>query len=598
MSVASHPTMERLDAVRATMRKHKLDAFIIPRADEYIGEYVPACNERLLWISGFTGSAGAVIVLKKSAAIFTDGRYTVQVRQQVDEKHFDFESLTDTPQIDWLVKKLTTGSKVGIDAKVHTLDWYQNAAKQLTKADIELVAVQQNPIDINWQSRPMAPTAPITLFSDKAAGQSSIEKRKIIAEKLVSESADVALITALDSICWLLNIRGTDIPCLPVVLSTALIDNHGQVKLFVDLNKLPDNIEKHVGKGVTFYAETELKHHLEQLSAKHLLADPKTANAWSQLTAQQAGAQLIACDDPIALIKAQKNNAELSGMRNCHVRDGVAVSKFLAWLDTEVKQHNLHDEAVLADKLESFRKQDPSYQQPSFDTISAVGGNAAMCHYNHNNGKPAVMPMDSLYLVDSGAQYPDGTTDITRTIAIGKVTAEHKQMFTLVLKGHIAIDKARFPKGTTGQQLDALARQFLWQHGYDYDHGTGHGLGHNLNVHEGPQRIGKNQNSVPLLEGMILSNEPGYYRADEFGIRIENVVAVAPCRNLFQQEREMLKFEVLTMAPIDLRLVDITLMTEAEIYWLNQYHKLVFATISPFLTDDDLKWLTQATEQL
>ncbi|MBM7072374.1 aminopeptidase P family protein [Shewanella sp. 202IG2-18] len=589
---------ERLYAVRTEMRNQSIDAFIVPRADEYLGEYVPAHNERLLWTTGFTGSAGAAIILKRTAAIFTDGRYTVQVRQQVDAEHFDFESLTDTPQVQWLIQNLKAGSKVGVDAKLHTYQWFKSAELELAKANIELVSVAKNPIDACWQSRPVKPTDAIHIFANEKAGKTSQEKRTLIAEKITEHHADVALITALDSICWLLNIRGNDVPRLPVVLSTLLIDAEGKVKLFVDLNKLPDNIEAHVGKGVTFYAETELQNHLALLEGKKLLADPNTANAWTQLTAEKNSAQLVAADDPIAIIKAQKNESELSGMKACHIRDGVAVSKFLAWLDKEVHLGNLFDEGQLADKLESFRKLDPLYQQPSFDTISAVGGNAAMCHYNHMNGKPAVMPMNSIYLVDSGAQYLDGTTDITRTVAIGKVTAEQKQMFTLVLKGHIALDKARFPKGTSGQQLDTLARQYLWQYGFDFDHGTGHGVGHYLNVHEGPQRVASKGNAVPLLEGMVISNEPGYYRANEFGIRIENLIYVTQCTKLFQPEREMLRFEALTMAPIDHHLLDKSLMTEAEIRWLNSYHTTVLDNLSSHLNDEDLAWLKRATEAI
>ena len=589
---------ERLHAVRTEMRNQAIDAFIVPRADEYLGEYVPAHNERLLWATGFTGSAGAAIILKRTAAIFTDGRYTVQVRQQVDEAHFDFESLAHTPQVNWLVKNLKSGSRVGVDAKLHTFNWYKNAEQALAKANIELVSVDKNPVDVNWQSRPVRPTDAIQIFGDEKAGLTSQEKRILIASQLNEQHADVALITALDSICWLLNIRGNDVPRLPVVLSTLLLDNDGKAKLFVDLNKLPDNLEAHVGKGVTFYSETELKLHLTRLEGKKLLADPNTSNAWTQLLSEKSGAQLIAADDPIALIKAQKNESELDGMKACHIRDGLAVSKFLAWLDKEVHAGNLYDEGQLADKLESFRKLDPLYQQPSFDTISAVGGNAAMCHYNHMNGQPTVMPMNSVYLVDSGAQYLDGTTDITRTIAIGKVTAEQKQMFTLVLKGHISLDKARFPKGTSGQQLDTLARQFLWQYGFDFDHGTGHGVGHYLNVHEGPQRIASKGNAVPLLEGMVISNEPGYYRANEFGIRIENLIYVTKCNKLFQPEREMLKFEALTMAPIDHHLLDVSLMTDAEIRWLNQYHALVFDNLSQHMKGDDLNWLKRATEAI
>ncbi|MGL4833735.1 MAG: aminopeptidase family protein P, partial [Shewanella sp.] len=368
--------------------------------------------------------------------------------------------------------------------------------------------------------------------------------------------------------------------------------------LFTDLAKLPSGIEAHVGEGVSFNTEASLADTLASMQGLKLLADPHSANAWAQTLARDAGAILVAAIDPVALPKAQKNPAELAGMRACHIRDGVAVSRFLAWLDNEVAAQRLHDEATLADKLESFRCEDPRYQEPSFDTISATGANAAMCHYNHNNGTPAVMTMDSIYLVDSGAQYLDGTTDVTRTIAIGNVTDEHKKMVTLVLKGHIALDQARFPKGTTGQQLDAFARQYLWQEGFDYDHGTGHGVGHFLSVHEGPQRIGKNVNAIALMPGMVLSNEPGYYRAGEFGIRLENLVVVQPCQALQGAEREIYEFDALTLIPMDTRLIDKQLLTTAEIAWLNRYHAKVFDTLAPLMSEAELAWLTQATRPL
>ncbi|GGI70098.1 aminopeptidase P family protein [Shewanella gelidii] len=589
---------ERLQAVRHEMQRQNVDAFIIPRADEYLGEYVPAHNERLLWISEFTGSAGMVIVLKDGAAIFVDGRYTVQVRQQVDGQLFEYLSLVDTPQIAWLIEKLGTGTKVGYDSRLHTLAWQQHASKRLTAAGIELTALEQNPVDLSWQNRPQAPTASAMLFDESLAGQSSFDKRHAVARSVADLGADVALVTALDSICWLLNIRGQDVPCLPVILGTALLHANGDLEFFTNLDKLPADIHAHVGTGVTFANEEELTAALTALKGKSLLADPATANAWSQLLAQSAGASLIAAADPVALPKAQKNQAELTGMKACHIRDGVAVTRFLAWLDQEVEANRLYDEAELAEKLESFRKLDSKYQQPSFDTISATGANAAMCHYNHNNGIPAKMQRNSLYLVDSGAQYIDGTTDVTRTIAIGNVTAEHRKMVTLVLKGHIAVDQAKFPKGTTGQQLDAFARQYLWQYGYDYDHGTGHGVGHFLSVHEGPQRIAKNSNDVPLLPGMVVSNEPGYYRADEFGIRLENLISVKPCLELAGIEREMLMFESMTLIPMDTRLIEKSLLTQQEVDWLNQYHAEVLLQLSPFMDASELIWLKQATAAL
>ena len=594
----SHSIASRLGAIRSELTAANLDAFIIPRADEYLGEYVPEHNERLYWATHFTGSAGMAIVLKDKAAIFTDGRYTVQVRLQVDAALFSYESLTDTPQIEWLCDALPAGSRVGFDARLHTLAWFENAKAILDKAQIELVSVAQNPIDLHWQHRPAPSSAPITLFSNESAGKTSLQKRTEIGALVKKAGADVALIAALDSFCWLLNIRGNDIPRLPVVLGCALLYANGDMVLYTDLAKLPKGIEAHVGKGVSFKDEATLADALASLQGVKLLADPHSANAWAQNIAREAGAQLIAGIDPVALPKAQKNSAELAGIRACHIRDGVAVTRFLAWLDAEVASNHLHNEATLADKLESFRLQDEHYREPSFDTISAAGANAAMCHYNHNNGTPAMMTMNSLYLVDSGAQYIDGTTDVTRTIAIGNVTDEHKKMVTLVLKGHIALDQARFPKGTSGQQLDAFARQHLWQYGFDYDHGTGHGVGHFLSVHEGPQRIGKNVNGIALLPGMVLSNEPGYYRADNFGIRLENLVVVQHCEALKGAEREMYEFDALTMIPMDKRLIDKHMLTQGEISWFNAYHQQVYDTLAPLMSGDELAWLTQATRAI
>jgi len=587
---------KRLSVIRQQLEVNQIDAFIIPRADEYLGEYVPARNERLQWATGFTGSAGMAIVLKDSAAIFTDGRYTVQVRQQVDGNLFEYLSLYDDPQIEWLIDTLPAGSTVGIDSRLHTLTWYQRTKAQFDKAQINLVEVSQNPIDVSWVDRPALSSSTLTLFSHQAAGRNSLEKRQQIGRLVKKQGADIALIAALDSFCWLLNIRGNDVPRLPVILGCGLLSANGDMTLFTDLSKVPQGIEEHVGAGVIFKDESELATELSQMNGVKLLADPHSANAYSQLLAQRGGAILIvAGTDPVALPKAQKNNAELTGMRTSHIRDGAAVSQFLAWLDGQVEQNIMHDEAQLADKLESFRLQDPLYREPSFDTISATGANAAMCHYNHKNGTPSTMTMNSIYLVDSGAQYLDGTTDVTRTIAIGKVTDEQKKMVTLVLKGHIAIDSARFPKGTSGQQLDAFARQYLWQHGFDYDHGTGHGVGHFLSVHEGPQRIGKNLNAVALLPGMVLSNEPGYYRADNFGIRIENLVTVQACQALAGAEREMYEFDVLTMIPMDARLIDASLLTEFELNWFNQYQQKVRQTLTPLMQGDELAWLNKVT---
>ncbi|GLP95545.1 aminopeptidase P family protein [Paraferrimonas sedimenticola] len=588
----------RLAAIRELMAKQQLDAFVIPRADEYLGEYVPEHNERLLWATDFTGSAGHAVILADSAAIFVDGRYTVQVQSQVDGELFGYQSLTDDPLGAWLIDNMSRGQTVGVDARVHTLADFQSLQLELEKAGLQLSAVEQNPVDSAWNDRPAAPSQPIFCFDDASAGASSLQKRQQIGELVAKAQADVALISALDSIAWLTNLRSHNIPRLPALLGSALLHANGDMQVFLDVELIEAAAVEHVGKGVSFHPESDFAAALDGLKDVKLLADPNSSNAWGQLRAQSAGASLIAGADPVALVKAQKNPVELNGLRQAHRRDGVAVTRFLAWLDSEVAAGRLYDEGQLSDKLAEFRAPMDKYQEPSFDTISAAGANAAMCHYNHNNGTPAMLPMNSLYLVDSGGQYLDGTTDVTRTIAIGDITDEQRERATLVLKGHIALDQAKFPKGTSGQQLDALARLPLWQQGLDYDHGTGHGVGHFLSVHEGPQRIAKNANGVPLLEGMVLSNEPGYYQADGYGIRLENLVAVRRCEALAHSERHMLEFEALTLIPFDLRIFDAELLTRAERDWLNDYHQLVYQALSPELTGSDLAWLKQATRAL
>ncbi|UTA49083.1 aminopeptidase P family protein [Simiduia sp. 21SJ11W-1] len=587
----------RLTAVRAHMASAGVAAYIQPRADEYLGEYVPACNERLLWLSGYTGSAGFVVVLADSAGIFVDGRYTIQVRSQAPAECYSYHSMSDS-LAEWLAERLPAGAKIGYDPRLHTLAWAQTTEKALKPARLTLAPLATNPVDASWADRPAAPATPLRLFPHSSAGATSTEKRKRVGGLITKAGADVALITACDSIAWLLNIRGDDIPYLPVVLGTALLYADGQMTFFVDPAKRIDSLAEHVGEGVRFEPETALEGALAKLGGQRLLADPAESNAWCQQQAQQAGAELIAGMDPVALPKAAKNAAELEGIRQAHLRDGAAVCRFLAWLDREVAAGRFYDEGQLADKLLWFRQQLPEFLDLSFDTISAAGGNAAMCHYNHMNGTPAMLPNNSIYLVDSGAQYPDGTTDITRTVAIGQVTDDMRRMVTLVLKGHIALDQARFPKGTSGHQLDVLARQYLWAAGFDFDHGTGHGVGHYLSVHEGPQRISKGPNAVALLPGMVCSNEPGYYRDHAFGIRLENLVAVRPCEALAGAEREIYEFEALTLVPMDTRLMDTSLMSRAEIDWVNRYHRRVFDAMAPQLEGEDLHWLTQATQPI
>ncbi len=585
---------KRLHIIRKWLTDNALDAFIIPHEDEFLGEYIPAHNKRLHWATGFTGSAGVAIITNQTAAIFIDGRYTVQAKKQVSTELFQQLHLIENPPLDWLSKELNT-VKLALDPRLHSVTWLETARQKYPT--IEFVYVDTNPIDVNWHDRPTPFLSQARLMDLSLVGQSSVEKREKISHILRNIQVDMALISQLDSICWLLNIRGQDVTHLPVLLSSAIIDNQGKVAFFIDSSRLPNEFLQHVGEGVEVFAPNAFSAFLAQQKNKKILVDPNSSNVWtSQLLAQQ-GLHINHGDNPCALLKAAKNPTEIQGMKACHIRDGVAVTRFLAWIDKEVSEARLHYEDTLANKLYEFRKEDKKLVDLSFSTISAAAENAAMCHYRHQDQeKPSQLKPNNLYLVDSGGQYLDGTTDITRTIAIGEASKQMKRTFTLVLKGHIALASAYFPKGTTGSQLDAFARQYLWSEGYDYDHGTGHGVGHFLNVHEGPQRISKVANNVALLPGMVLSNEPGYYRADHFGIRIENleVVTEKPTNG----DMPMLGFESLTRAPIDTRLIDKSLLTPTEIKWLNDYHQKVWQALHSFLNDEDKSWLLKATAPL
>lgn len=586
-------TQSRVNAIREWLAQHNIDALLVPHEDEYLGEYVPAHNERLHWLTGFTGSAGAAVITKDKAAIFVDGRYTVQVTKQVPADLFEYRHLIEEPALDWIKDHLANGASVAIDPRMHNSAWLDMAQAKLTGA-LELKILDSNPIDELWHDRPAPVVSDVRLMATEAVGQSSESKRQEIAELVKKAGADSAVITALDSICWLLNVRGLDVSRLPVLLSHAILHSDSSVEYFLDPARLPAEFDAHVGSGVTVHHPEALQARLETLTGKNVLVDPATSNAWFKLVLQNAGASVVSKTDPCLMPKAAKNEVEIAGMKACHIRDGVAMSKFLSWLDAEVVAGNLHDEATLADKLEAFRSEDPTLMDLSFDTISAAGGNAAMCHYNHENQpEPGKLELNTLYLVDSGGQYLDGTTDITRTIAIGQPSQEMIKQFTLALKGHIGVARARFPKGTRGYQIDTLARQHLWAEGYDYDHGTGHGVGHFLSVHEGPASISKKQIDVPLTEGMVLSNEPGYYRADAFGIRIENLelVVETPTNGDFP----VLSFESLTRCPIDKRNINVDMLTRPELAWLNDYHQKVWDEISPLVEGDVKEWLRQAT---
>ena len=585
-----------LDKVRNWLKDNQLDIIIVPHDDEYLSEYIPPENERLAWVSGFSGSAGTAIISNDIAAIFVDGRYTVQVKQQVDTNIYTIYHLASHPIMKWLKENIKKGTRVGYDPRLHRVNWVSMIARTL-KDQVKLIPIKHNPIDLYWEKRP-APSADQAILLDlNYSGLSSEIKRKKMGSIITENKCDGAFLTQLDSIAWLLNIRGNDVPCNPVLLSHALIHSNGSIDLFINESKIPDGFYEHVGKNVTVLPADKIKSTLSNFSGKRIQLDYKSSNAWSRDIIIEAGAQVIDKNDPCTLPKACKNDTEVQGMKNCHIRDGVAVCTFLSWLDSEVANGNLLDEGTLSDKLDSLRSNLDLFKGISFGTISAASKNAAMCHYSHKNQEfPGRLEMDSIYLVDSGGQYLDGTTDITRTVAIGKPNKYIKKMFTLVLKGHVALGASQFPEGIAGQHLDTFARQYLWRHGYDFDHGTGHGVGSYLNVHEGPHGIGKGANNVPLQPGMVVSNEPGYYEENSFGIRCENLILVKVIDNI--NEKQLLGFENLTVVPFDIRLMDIDMLVESERMWINNYHQEVWKKVSPHVNEDVRKWLQDSTRSI
>jgi len=590
------PVAERLARLRAVLTQRGLDGFLVPRADEHQGEYVPASAERLAWISGFTGSAGFAIVLKDKAAIFVDGRYTIQVKEQVDPALFEIRHLIDQPPEAWIAANLPEGGKLGFDPRLFTQDGAARFREAAQRAKGVLTAAEDNPLDAVWAGRPAAPIAPVWPQDLRHAGRASADKRQDLAARLAADGFTAAVLSAPDSICWLLNIRGGDVPRTPFALSFALLHKTGHVDLFIDPRKLTDAARAHLGNAVSVHTPDAFGDALDKLGAigGKVLADQATASVWICERLQKAGAALTVGEDPCALPKACKNATEIEGARAAHRRDGVAVVRFLAWFAAEAPKGAL-TEIAAADQLARFRRQSDLLRDFSFETIAGAGPNGAICHYRVTPESNRRIAPDSLFLIDSGGQYPDGTTDITRTLAVGTPSAEMRDRFTRVLKGHIALATIRFPKGTTtGSHLDVLARRPLWDIGLDYDHGTGHGVGSYLSVHEGPQRIAKALNRVPLAVGMILSNEPGYYKEGAFGIRIENLVAVVPD----PEYPGMLGFETLTLAPIDRTLIDPALLSDTERNWINAYHARVRESLTPLLDAADGQWLAAATQPL
>ncbi|WP_259780674.1 aminopeptidase P family protein [Aestuariispira ectoiniformans] len=588
---------ERLVALRAHMKSQNVDAFLVPRTDEYQGEYVSERADRLLWLTGFSGSAGLAIIGLEKAAIFVDGRYVLQVRNQTDAALFDYRHITQEPATDWIKETFGKGDRIAYDPWLHTPRAVENLRQAVEAIGADLVAVDHNLIDAVWDDQPEAPVSVVHAHDIDYAGETAQSKRERLAETLKGDGVDAAVITASDSVAWLLNIRGTDVRNCPLPLSFAILHNDGGVELFIDKRKMAPGLEKHLGNAVSVQDQGQFASVLEGLSGKTVLADPTCTASFVFERLAAGGAKVVKGDDPCSMPRACKNEVELDGSRAAHKRDGAAVCKFLAWLDEEAPKGNLAELDIVA-KLHEFREEDASLRDNSFDTIAGSGPNGAIMHYRVTEKTNRPLDMDSLLLVDSGAQYPDGTTDITRTMPVGTASDEMKERFTLVLKGHIAIACARWPEGVSGQRLDALARAPLWQRGLDFDHGTGHGVGSYLNVHEGPQRIGPAGSAVPLKPGMILSNEPGYYKPEEYGIRIENLVIVRDLGEGEEPGKRLFGFETITLAPIDRRLIDPSLMTGQELDWLNTYHARVHDEIGPLVDDKTRQWLEAVTRPI
>ena len=591
-------TPGRLAALRAELKRLDLAGFIVPRADRHQGEYVPAAEARLAWLTGFTGSAGTAIVLSDRAAIFVDGRYTLQVRDQVDTSSFAVEHLVENPPDKWLEANLGAGARLGFDPWLHTADDAERLAKACTAAGAALVPVQHNLIDAIWSDRPAPPLGPVTVREPRLAGETAADKLVRVQSEIAQLKADALIVSDPHNIAWTFNIRGGDVEHTPLPLAFARVPREGRASIFIDARKLSNEARDHLEGLADVREPAAFTEALQALGAAKATVRVDSATGADAITRAiaAAGGNVMRGADPITLMKAVKNAAEIDGTRAAHLRDGAAVANFLAWFDREAPSGKLTEiDAVAA--LETFRRDTGLLKEVSFPTISGAGPNGAIVHYRVTRATNRKISPGELFLVDSGAQYQDGTTDITRTVAVGTPSAEMRDRFTRVLKGHIAIARAVFPDGTTGAQLDSFARQYLWSAGLDFDHGTGHGVGSYLSVHEGPASISKRGTAVGLKRGMILSNEPGYYKTGAFGIRIENLVLVTAAE-VEGAEKPVNAFETLTLAPIDRRLIAPELMTADEIAWLDAYHARVARELVLRVSGETRGWLEAATRPL
>ncbi|WP_236571525.1 aminopeptidase P family protein [Rhodovarius lipocyclicus] len=583
---------DRLAALRAEIAAQGVDGFLIPRADEYLGEYVPPSGERLSWLTGFTGSAGLAVVLKDKAAIFTDGRYTTQVRQQVDGRLYEYRHLIEEPAPDWLAAT-APGARIGYDPWLHT----EAAIARYT--GVTMVPLARNPVDAVWKDRPAPPVAQARVHGPEYAGKDSATKRAEAAAELQKAGEAAAVLADPHSLAWLLNIRGGDLSHTPLALGFALLGADGGVQLFMDPAKIGPEVRAHLGNAVSVSSREALPAALKALAGRKVRLDPDLTPAWFARTLRDAGAALTVGEDPCRLPRACKNAVEQQGARNAHERDAVAMARFLAWFAREAPKGGL-TEVSAAEQLLAFRREVPLFQAESFPAISGAGENGAVVHYRATAESDRPIKPDECYLIDSGAQYLDGTTDITRTLFTGPGPAPQglRERYTRVLQGHIALAVARFPRGVAGPHLDALARRPLWEAGLDYDHGTGHGVGSFLSVHEGPVAFSRAAKIVPLAPGMILSDEPGYYLPGAYGIRIENLLLVREAAPQPDQAKPFLEFETITLAPYARALIEPALLTPAERAWIDAYHARVLAALAGALDDGTQAWLMEACRAL
>ncbi|AQS41991.1 MAG: X-Pro aminopeptidase [Candidatus Tokpelaia hoelldobleri] len=591
----------RVEKLRGALARLGLDGFLVPRADEHQGEYVPPHAQRLGWLTGFTGSAGVALVLRDKALIFVDGRYTLQVRKQTDAAVFSYENLVATPPATWLEQN-GGGLKIGFDPWLHTIDGARRLREALQKVGGELVSLAENPLDAVWDDQPQPPLGRVTLQPQQLAGKPAGEKLAEMQQDIARLGAVATVLTDPSSIAWCFNIRGSDVANTPLPLSFAVIPAAGRAELFIDGRKLGAEEKAALGELCETAPPAALQERLHAMAqgGKAVLLDPGLAAQRLSQIVEAAGGKVVEGRDPARLPRAVKNSAERQGARAAHMRDGVALVRFFAWLDGQ--KPGTQDEISVVRKLEELRAQTAEelhskLEDISFDTISGAGADGAVIHYRVTTQTSRPLQAGELYLVDSGAQYRDGTTDITRTVAIGAAGEEERRCFTLVLKGMIALSMARFPQGTRGQDIDVLARIALWQNGFDYAHGTGHGVGAFLSVHEGPQSISR-AGAQELLAGMIVSNEPGYYREGAFGIRIENLLLISKAATPAGGDLPMLAFETLTLCPIDRRLIVTALLNDEERNWLDAYHARVYEALASFVDDAERAWLRQAAAPL